>query len=110
MAEATPRLRYLSAADVDRCLPDISARLDLAEQALRALATGTAEMPPKIGVHPRPGALLHAMPAWLRDSDLVGLKWIAAFPDNRSRGLPAISGLMVLNDAATGVPTWVMDA
>jgi ornithine cyclodeaminase/alanine dehydrogenase len=67
-------------------------------------------MPPKIGVHPRPGALLHAMPAWLRDGDLVGLKWIASFPDNRARGLPAVSGLVVLNDAATGVPTWVLDA
>jgi ornithine cyclodeaminase/alanine dehydrogenase len=105
-----PPLRYLSAADVERCLPAIDARLDLAAQALRALAQGSAEMPPKIGVHPRPSALLHAMPAWLRDGDVVGLKWIAAFPGNRSRGLPTISGLLVLNDAATGVPTWVMDA
>jgi ornithine cyclodeaminase/alanine dehydrogenase len=110
MAESMPPLRYLSAAELERCLPDIDARLNLAAQALRALARGTAEMPPKIGVHPRPGALLHAMPAWLRDGDLVGLKWIAAFPDNRSRGLPTINGLMVLNDPATGVPTWVMDA
>jgi ornithine cyclodeaminase/alanine dehydrogenase len=105
-----PPLRYLSAAELEACLPNIDARLDLAAQALRALAHGSAEMPPKIGVHPRPGALLHAMPAWLRDSDLVGLKWISAFPENRSRGLPTISGLMVLNDPATGVPTWVMDA
>lgn len=110
MAEPTPPLTYLSAADVDRCLPQIDGRLDLAARALRALARGDAEMPPKIGVHPRPGALLHAMPAWLRDGDLVGLKWISAFPDNRSRGLPSISGLMVLNDGATGVPTWIMDA
>lgn len=105
-----PALRYLSADEIEACLPNIDARLDLAAQALRALAQGSAEMPPKIGVHPRSGALLHAMPAWLRDSDLVGLKWIAAFPENRSRGLPTISGLMVLNDSATGVPTWVMDA
>lgn len=110
MGESMPPLRYLSAADVDRCLPNVDARLDLAAQALRALAHGAAEMPPKIGVHPRPGALLHAMPAWLRDRDLVGLKWVSAFPDNRARGLPAISGLTVLNDAATGVPTWIMDA
>src|SRR5688572_24895495 len=110
MAESMPLLRYLSAAELERCLPDIDARLDLAAQALRALAHGSAEMPPKIGVHPRPGALIHAMPAWLRDGDLVGLKWIAAFPDNRTRGLPAISGLLVLNDPDTGVPTWVMDA
>jgi ornithine cyclodeaminase/alanine dehydrogenase len=110
MAESMPPLRYLSAAELEACLPNVDARLDLAARALRALAHGSAEMPPKIGVHPRPGALLHAMPAWLRDSDLVGLKWIAAFPENRGRGLPAISGLMVLNDPATGVPTWVMDA
>jgi ornithine cyclodeaminase/alanine dehydrogenase len=110
MAQTMPELRYLSAAEVDRCLPGVDARLDLAAQALRALAHGSAEMPPKIGVHPRPGALLHAMPAWLRDDDLVGLKWVSAFPDNRSHGLPAISGLMVLNDPDTGVPTWIMDA
>jgi ornithine cyclodeaminase/alanine dehydrogenase-like protein (mu-crystallin family) len=107
---SVPPLRYLSAADVERCLPDVGERLDLAAQALRALGRGVAEMPPKIGVHPRPGALLHAMPAWLRDGDLVGLKWIAAFPENRAHGLPAINGLVVLNDAETGLPTWIMDA
>lgn len=103
-------LRYLSAAELDRCLPTVEERLDLARQALAALGRGDAEMPPKIGVHPREGALLHAMPAWLRTDDLVGLKWIAAFPGNRAHGLPAINGLVILNDPETGVPTWIMDA
>ena len=103
-------LRYLSAAQIDACLPAMDERLELAGRALSALGRGSAEMPPKIGVHPRPGALLHAMPAWLRDGDLVGMKWIAAFPANRSHGLPAINGLIVLNDAQTGLPTWIMDA
>lgn len=103
-------LRYLSAADVEGCLPDVGERLDLAARALVALAGDEAEMPPKIGVHPRPGALIHAMPAWLRGPDLTGLKWVAAFPDNRRLSLPAINGLVVLNDAATGLPTWIMDA
>jgi ornithine cyclodeaminase/alanine dehydrogenase-like protein (mu-crystallin family) len=107
---SAPPLRYLSAAELDRCLPGVPERLDLAAQALSALGRGTAEMPPKIGVHPRPGALLHAMPAWLREGDLVGLKWVSAFPANRELGLPAISGLVVLNDAETGLPTWIMDA
>lgn len=105
-----PPLRYLSAAELDRCLPGVEERIELAGRALSALGRGDAEMPPKIGVHPRPGALLHAMPAWLRDTDLVGLKWIAAFPGNRAHGLPAINGLVVLNDAETGVPIWIMDA
>jgi ornithine cyclodeaminase/alanine dehydrogenase-like protein (mu-crystallin family) len=106
--EETP-LRYLGAADVEVCLPPIEERITLAGRALVALARDEAEMPPKIGVHPRPGALLHAMPAWLRDEDVVGLKWVGAFPENRARGLPAIAALVILNDPATGRPTCVMD-
>jgi alanine dehydrogenase len=102
-------LRYLSSADVEACLPPIDRRIALAGRALVALSRDEAEMPPKIGVHPRPGALLHAMPAWLRDEDVVGVKWVSAFPENRARGLPAIAALVVLNDPATGVPTCVMD-
>jgi len=102
-------LRYLSSAEIDQCLPDVDTRLDLARTALSALSRGAAEMPPKIGVHPRPGALLHAMPAWLRDGDLVGLKWVSAYPGNKARGLPATNALVMLNDADTGVATWIMD-
>lgn len=103
-------LRYLSSLEVEACLPVGDVRVELAAQAMQALAHGDAEMPPKIGVHPRPGALLHAMPAWLRRTDLVGMKWVAAFPGNRRHGLPAINGLIVINDAETGLPTWVLDA
>jgi ornithine cyclodeaminase/alanine dehydrogenase len=105
-----PALRYLSATDVDACLPGVEERLELARRALVALGRGEAEMPPKIGVHPRDGSLIHAMPAFLRNEDLVGLKWIAAFPGNRAHRLPAINGIVVLNDPQTGVPTWIMDA
>jgi ornithine cyclodeaminase/alanine dehydrogenase-like protein (mu-crystallin family) len=108
-AAAAP-LRYLSAADIDACLPSVEERLDLAQEALVALAHDQAEMPPKLGVHPRDGALLHAMPAWLRSRDLVGMKWVAAYPRNKARGLAPINGLVILNDAETGLPTWITDA
>jgi ornithine cyclodeaminase/alanine dehydrogenase-like protein (mu-crystallin family) len=103
-------LRYLSSSVIDSCLPDVERRIELCARALVALGRGDAEMPPKIGVHPRPGALLHAMPAWIRGDDLVGLKWIAAFPDNKRFGLAALNGLVILNDSETGMPTWIMDA
>ena len=104
-----PELRYLAAANVDACLPPLGRQLELAVESLAALGRGDAEMPPKIGVHPRPGALLHAMPAWLRTADLVGMKWVSAFPGNTGRGLPAITGLIVLNDADSGLPICLMD-
>jgi alanine dehydrogenase len=108
-------LRYLSAADVEAAMPPIDERLALAEQTMVALVTG-ADLPPKIGVHPRPGgSFAHAMPAYLRGSepaggDLLGMKWIAGFPDNRARDLAAIHGLVILNDPQTGVPTTILDA
>jgi ornithine cyclodeaminase/alanine dehydrogenase len=103
-------LRHLSTAELEACLPPVGERVMLARRALAALADGDAEMPPKIGVHPRTGALLHAMPGWLKSADIVGLKWVSAFPANKDHGLPAISGLIVLNDAETGLPIWIMDA
>ena len=67
-------------------------------------------MPPKVGVHPREDAFIHAMPAYLADTDAVGLKWVAGYPSNQPLGIPYIHGLFVLSDAATGRPLAVMDA
>jgi ornithine cyclodeaminase/alanine dehydrogenase len=76
-----------------------------------------AELPPKIGVHPRPeGSFAHAMPAHLRGpdpdgrDDLLGIKWIAGFPANREHDLAAIHGLVLLTDPGTGVPVAILDA
>ncbi len=111
-----PPLRYLSAADVTAAMPPLAERLRLAERTMTALVAD-AELPPKIGVHPRPsGSFAHTMPAHLRGTDeagtddLVGMKWIAGFPANGARGLPAIHGLVILNDAGTGLPTAILDA
>lgn len=111
-----PPLRYLSAAEVTAAMPDLAQRLELADRTLRGLAAG-ADLPPKIAVHPRPeGSFAHAMPAYLAGAagdgsdDQLGMKWVLGFGTNRERGLPAIHGLLLLNDAATGVPTAVLDA
>jgi ornithine cyclodeaminase/alanine dehydrogenase len=39
----------------------------------------------------------------------AGVKWVSGYPDNFRRGLPYISGLLVLNDFETGLPYAVMD-
>ena len=109
-------LRYLSAAEVALAMPDLAERLVLAERTMLALGGG-AELPPKIGVHPRqPGSLAQAMPALLRgaapdgSADLIGAKWIAGFPANPPLGLPAYHALVLLNDPLTGESLAVMDA
>lgn len=102
-------LRYLSRQDVESLAIPMSDVIDAVEAALREKGSGTAEMPPKPGVHPRPDAFIHAMPAFLGEMGAAGLKWVSGFPDNVQRGLPYIGGLFVLNDTETGFPLSVMD-
>ncbi len=110
MSGVPPHLTYLDRATVRRLLPDVPTQLDELAATYRAMAHDRVENPPKIGVHARPGTFLHAMPAYLADPDVTALKWVAAYPSNPARGVPAISGLIVLNDSETGLPLAVMDA
>jgi alanine dehydrogenase len=102
-------LLYLTREDVAGLLPSVSDQLDLVEATYRAVGAGRVELPPKPGIHPRPDSFIHAMPAYLRDDDVAAVKWVAGYPANKERGLPYITGLIVLNDAETGVPAAIMD-
>jgi ornithine cyclodeaminase/alanine dehydrogenase-like protein (mu-crystallin family) len=113
-----PPLLYLDAASVEAAMPELDEGLRLAELTMTALAQpSVAELPAKIGVHPRPdGSFAHAMPAHVRGpdpdgaDDLLGIKWISGFGGNSRLGLPALHALLMLNDARTGVPTAILDA
>jgi ornithine cyclodeaminase/alanine dehydrogenase-like protein (mu-crystallin family) len=107
---STEPIRYLSRADVEALGLSSLEVVDILEAAFRAKRAGDVEMPPKVGVHPREDAFIHAMPAYISDTDAVGLKWVAGYPSNQPLGIPYIHGLFVLSDAATGRPLAVMDA
>ena len=104
------RLLYLSRADVEAAALDVRAIVALLEQAFREKGEGRVELPPKPGIHPKPDAFLHAMAASIPGMRAAGLKWVAGFPENAARGLPYVSGLLILNDVETGLPLAVMDA
>jgi alanine dehydrogenase len=103
-------LVYLSRAEVSELMPSIDDQIDLVAAAYEAHATGQVELPPKPGLHPRPNAFIHAMPAYLPGLDVAAIKWVSGYPSNQAIGLPYITGLIIVNDPDTGLPTAVMDA
>ncbi len=102
-------LLYLSRADVEAVNVTMGEIISALETAFREHGEGKVEMPPKPGVHSRPDAFIHAMPAYIPALRAIGMKWVSGYPENPKRGLPYISGLLILNDDETGLPLAVMD-
>lgn len=106
---STDEFLYLSRADVEAVGLEMRTIIDLLEQAFKEKGGGKVEMPPKPGIHTMPDAFIHAMPAYIPSMKSAGLKWVSGYPDNFKRGLPYISGLLILNDVETGIPYALMD-
>jgi ornithine cyclodeaminase/alanine dehydrogenase-like protein (mu-crystallin family) len=100
---------YLSRADVENVNLGMKAIVAALEKMFAEKAAGRVEMPPKPGIHPGRDSFIHAMPAYIPAAASAGMKWVSGFPANTRRGLPYISGLIILNDVETGLPKAVMD-
>ena len=96
-----------SARDVDAAVPP-----ERAYEAVRAgfvaHARGEWAMQPKLYVTNYPAGDFRAMPALGGGHAL--LKWVTSFPGNPARGLPTVSGLVVVSNAETGLVEAVLDA
>ena len=102
---------YLSRADVVAAGLAMAEIVEAVERGFMELGKGQVEMPPKPGIHPGRGAdnFIHAMPAFIPAMGSAGVKWVSGYPGNPARGLPYITGLLILNDTETGIPVAVMD-
>jgi len=104
------QLLYLSQNDVKAVGMTMAEIIDALEVAFREKGSGNTEMPPKPGIHPGGGDnFIHAMPAYIPALKSAGVKWVSGFPGNHKKGLPYITGLLILNDPETGLPISVMD-
>jgi len=104
------QLLYLSQADVVSIGLEMAEIIALLTTAFKEKGEGRVEMPPKPGIHPGGGDnFIHAMPAYIPALNSAGVKWVSGFPENYQRGLPYITGLLILNDPETGLPLAVMD-
>jgi ornithine cyclodeaminase/alanine dehydrogenase-like protein (mu-crystallin family) len=79
---------------------DPSDAVEAVREAFVAHARGEWLMPSKVYVPAPPDGDFRAMPA--RGGGYSVLKWVTSFPRNPERGLPTVSGIVLLSDAADG--------
>jgi len=82
--------------------------VEAVRDAFVAYARGEWTMPPKVYVPAYPAGDFRAMPALGAGHAL--LKWVTSFPGNPARGLPTVSGLVLLSDASDGSLRAALDA
>ena len=102
-----PGVPFFSARDVEAAVSPERA-YDAVRDAFVAHARGEWTMQPKLYVTNYPAGDFRAMPALGGGHAL--LKWVTSFPGNPARGLPTVSGVVVLSDASTGLVEAVLEA
>jgi alanine dehydrogenase len=100
-------LPFFRAADVEAAVSPERA-VEAVRDAFLAYARGEWSMPPKVYVPAYPAGDFRAMPALGAGHAL--LKWVTSFPGNPARGLPTVTGIVVLSDASNGMPVALLDA
>jgi alanine dehydrogenase len=82
--------------------------LEAVRGAFLAYGRGEWSMPPKVYVPAYPAGDFRAMP--VLGGGHAALKWVTSFPGNPGRGLPTVTGVMLLSDASNGSLVAVLDA
>ncbi len=103
---------YLSEGDCKATGLSVDEIIGLDEKAMVAYSKREVEMPAKIGLHPQPDSLMHAMPAYLPNNMACGIKWGSNFPTNNQR-FPDITPTncqILYNDPESGLLLSMMDA
>src|SRR5687767_4961955 len=98
---------FFSAAAVEAAVPPEVA-FEVVRDAFIAHERGEWTMQPKLYVTNYPAGDFRAMPALGGGHAL--LKWVTSFPGNPARGLPTVTGLVLLSNAETGALEAVLDA
>jgi alanine dehydrogenase len=96
-----------AARHVEAAVPPAEA-VEAVRAAFVAYARSEWTMPPKVYTPAYPAGDFRAMPAL--GGGYALLKWVTSFPGNPARGLPTVTGLVLLSDATNGALEAVLDA
>ena len=107
------KIRFLSKEDIKSVL-NLERIIEITEDVFTHFGNGEIYAPPKESLPlQEPGLAgmhwINSMPAFLKYKNVVGIKWVNVTSENLKRGLPVTMGVIILNDAVTGMPIAVLD-
>jgi len=103
------KLRIISREEVKNAITMAQA-IETVKAAFAQLSRGRARVPirTQLGIPLHDGVTLF-MPAYLEDTDELGMKMVSVFSGNIEQGLPIINAMVTLVDPETGLPTAIID-
>ena len=90
----------LSKEEIEKLI-DPNEMMDQIEEAYRLYGENQFFMPPRPVIEHDNKSLIY-MPCYT--DDVIGTKILTIFPENSKLGLPSIDGVILLNNAVTGLP------
>ncbi|MFC2061687.1 ornithine cyclodeaminase family protein [Elusimicrobiota bacterium] len=84
---------------------------DIIEKAFFAYGKKRVRMPAKIYLDlPEYNGDFRAMPAYIKDLEACGIKWVCSYSDNRKHKLPSVMATIILNDPKNAYPLAILEA
>ncbi len=102
-------MRILNRTDI-RALVDVAGLVPAIGEAMRRVSEGKTDMPLRSMIRVGGGNLFGIMTGAMRDPDVHGAKLLSLYPDNPTHGRSSHCGVVVIFDAATGLPSACLDA
>lgn len=106
-------VRFLATEDIQSLIEQREI-IEITEDAYKRTGLGQIVNPTKVSMT-LPGNdeqnmhWINSMPAFLKDENIVGIKWVNVTSTNRKKGLPVTMATIILNDGETASPVAVMD-
>jgi ornithine cyclodeaminase len=107
--EIAMEITILTEHDLRQCVHLDNAALEIVAEGFTQLAKGRVTVPPIVRVDvPANHGEVDVKTAYIDGEDSFAIKIASGFLDNRLKGLPTGSGMMVLISAETGIPMAVL--
>lgn len=105
-----PTILYLSRAEVEAVGLPMAEIIAAVEESLVEKAKGRVRMPPKHWIDEDEHHFFSAMSSSVKAANAAACKWQSGSSRGAAKGLPYITGLLILNDLESGVPLAIMDS